>query len=108
MRDYEVTYVLSPNLEEETIAGFIEKFSDIVKSTGSEVAGIDNLGKKKLAYEIKNHKEGYYIVMKFKGVGETVSELGRILKIQDEVLRHIIVKLNTRKTSKHKKEKLVV
>lgn len=91
MKDYEVIYILSPNLEDEVIAGFIEKFENIIRSSSGEIQSTDKIGRKKLAYEIKGNKDGYYIIMRFKAMNETVTELGRILKIQDEVLRYIIV-----------------
>ncbi|HEY2474520.1 MAG TPA: 30S ribosomal protein S6 [Candidatus Cybelea sp.] len=94
MTDYEVTYILRPSLEESEIEERAKAIAEIVKGQGGEVGAIERLGKKRLAYEINDAREGTYVVMGFKA-GPTVSkELDRQLKLHEDVLRALIVKLD--------------
>ncbi len=93
MRKYETVFVIRPDLEEEQTAEVIEKFTGIIANNGGEVTNIDKWGKKRLAYEINHVKEGYYVLVNFDGEAETVKELDRLYKISDDIIRHIIVRL---------------
>ena len=66
MTDYEVTYIFRPSLEENEVEERANAIAEIVKGQGGEVTGIERLGKKRLAYEIKDAREGTYVVMQFK------------------------------------------
>jgi small subunit ribosomal protein S6 len=96
MTNYEVTYILRPALEESEVEERSNAIAEIVKSHGGEVVGIEKLGKKRLAYEIKDAREGYYVVMQFKGEPATSKELERLLKLHEDVLRELIVRLDAR------------
>ncbi|MGQ9823713.1 MAG: 30S ribosomal protein S6 [Desulfotomaculales bacterium] len=88
---YEVMFILRPDLEEEKVTEVMEKFRSLVETHQGEVTKLDKWGKRRLAYQIKNFREGVYLILKFKGGAEIVRELDRVLKISDEVIRHIIV-----------------
>ncbi|MBI3946847.1 MAG: 30S ribosomal protein S6 [Armatimonadetes bacterium] len=92
MRDYEVTYVIDPTLEEEQVTTLIERFSNLVTSNGGTVAGIDRWEKRKLAYEINGKREGIYVVMTFRASPEAKAELDRMLRIAEGAIRHLIVR----------------
>lgn len=92
MRFYEAAYILSPQIDEEVENSIVEKFSQAITSDGGEVQGIDKWGKKRLAYPVKGFKEGNYIIMRFKSSIKTASEIERLLKLQDEVLKSLLVK----------------
>jgi small subunit ribosomal protein S6 len=96
MTDYEVTYILRPALEETEVEERANAIAEIVKSQGGEVGAIERLGKKRLAYEIKDAREGNYVVMQFKGGGGLSKELDRQLKLHEDVLRALIVKLDAK------------
>jgi small subunit ribosomal protein S6 len=96
MTDYEVTYILRPSLEESDIEQRANAIAQIVKSQGGEVTGVERLGKKRLAYEIKDVREGNYVVMQFKGEPAVPKELERQLKLHEDVLRALIVRLDAR------------
>jgi small subunit ribosomal protein S6 len=85
--------ILDPTLETEAIDTTIARFSDVVAKNDGKVGNINKWGKRRLAYEIGQHTEGYYYVMNFEGENSTVSELDRILKIADDVVRHMIIRL---------------
>lgn len=94
MRVYEVTYILDPGLEEEQITQAQDKFSEMVTKSGGEIVNVENWGKRKLAYELKGHKEGVYIMMRISSAEESAKSLRRNLSIADEVLRSMLVRLN--------------
>ncbi len=94
MRNYEVVFVLRPDLDEENNAVTIEKFKNIIESHGGEILKLDKWGKRRLAYEVRDFKEGLYVIAQFKAKPEVAAELDRVLKITDQVLRHIIVREN--------------
>ncbi|MDI3538417.1 MAG: small subunit ribosomal protein [Bacillota bacterium] len=99
MARYEVLYVLAPNLEEEAYAAYTERFSNIIKDNGGQVEKVDTWGKRRLAYEIKKFREGYYTVIYFNAPAECVKELDRVLKITEPVLRHLIVRHEEKKSA---------
>ena len=91
MNKYESVIIINPNLEAEAIKGLIEKFSNLINNNG-KVDSVEEIGKKKLAYEIKKNKEGYYIIIKFEAKPEVITELERVYRIADEVIKFIVVK----------------
>ena len=93
MRTYEATYILDPNLTEDDVPRLVEKFSNQVASKG-EVMTVDNWGRRRLSFEIKGRREGIYVTMRFKATSDVADELGRVLRLTDEVIRNMIVRLN--------------
>jgi small subunit ribosomal protein S6 len=93
VRAYELMYILSPNLEEEAIADLVARFEGIITSGGGEIEKTEQLGKRRLAYEIQGYQEGFYVLTNFKSPVETAQELDRIIKITDNVLRYLIIKI---------------
>lgn len=89
---YEVMYIVKPGLEEETYQGLIDRFNGVIQAQGGSVTSVDKWGIRKLAYDIQKHREGYYVVANFTGPSTCAQELDRVLKITDEVLRHMIVR----------------
>lgn len=91
MRNYELMYIVKPELDEEQLTGVIEKFANLIAANGGEVVSTDKWGKRRLAYEIKDYREGVYILVNFKGEAGTAQELDRVLKITDDILRFMII-----------------
>lgn len=81
-----------PNLEEEAMDAILERMSSIITATSGEVTKVDKWGKRRIAYEIKEDTEGFYVVIDFKADNEAIAELDRVLKITDEVLRFLLVR----------------
>ncbi|NLW59402.1 MAG: 30S ribosomal protein S6 [Firmicutes bacterium] len=92
---YESVIILSPQLDEEALENAINRIQDVIKNGEGEVTKVDRWGKRRLAYEINNHTEGYYLVVEMKAPSATAQELDRVLRISDDVIRHLIVRLNT-------------
>ena len=83
MKNYELVFVVKPNADEETKAAVI--------ATEGEVATVDTWGTKKLAYPIAKFTEGYYVLVNFKSGVDVPKEIDRHLKINENVIRHMIV-----------------
>lgn len=79
-------------MEEEATNAVIEKFSTLITNNGGTIENEDRWGKKRLAYEIKDCVDGYYCLFNFKAEPACVFELDRVMKITDDVLKHMIIK----------------
>ncbi|MNJ40864.1 30S ribosomal protein S6 [compost metagenome] len=91
MRKYEVMYIIRPDLEQEALQALVDKFQGIIQN-GGEIIKHDVLGKRRLAYEINKIRDGVYVLVNFNATPEVVSELERIMKISDEVIRYLITR----------------
>ena len=92
MNAYEILLILKPELEEEAYLGTVEKFTNLIANNQGEIVSVDKWGKRRLAYEIDDRREGFYTLVNFKGLAATAQELDRVLKITDEVLRYLITR----------------
>ena len=91
MRSYELMFILKPDMEEEAIQVAIDKYSAIITDGQGELVSVDKWGKRRLAYEIKDLMEGFYVLVNFKSEPAVVKELDRVMKISDDMLRFMIV-----------------
>lgn len=91
MNKYESVVIINPNVEETKLKELIERFQTLINSDG-KVEQVNELGKKKLAYEINKNKEGYYVVYDFEAKPKLIAELERNYRITDEVIKFIVVK----------------
>ncbi|GAK41475.1 30S ribosomal protein S6 [Paenibacillus urinalis] len=90
MRKYEVMYIIRPDIEQEAVQAAVEKFQGIISNGGGEITKHDVMGKRRLAYEIKKFRDGHYVLVNFTAEPAVVSEMERIMKISDEVIRYLI------------------
>jgi small subunit ribosomal protein S6 len=90
---YEAMLIVIPELDEEQLENTISRFRTIIERTGGEPREANHWGRRKLAYEIDSRTDGYYVVMEFTAGERTLVELKRILRVSDDVLRHMVVKL---------------
>jgi small subunit ribosomal protein S6 len=93
-RQYEALYVVSPEITEEGVTELHERVAEIVDQLGGKIDKTDNWGRRRLAYEIDRHKEGTYVLELFSGPAELVAELDRRLKVADDILRYLIVRVD--------------
>lgn len=92
MRDYEVVYIFDSTLEEPAVNERLERFHQQLTSDGKgEITAIDHWGKRQLAYPIAKRTNGYYVVAQFKAEMESLPEYERLLKLDEGVLRYLIV-----------------
>ncbi|UBH09779.1 30S ribosomal protein S6 [Macrococcus armenti] len=92
MRNYEIMYVVRPNIEEDAKKALIERFEQILTSNGAEIIESKDWGKRRLAYEINDFKEGFYQIVRVKSTDEATNEFDRLAKINDDIIRHIVVR----------------
>lgn len=92
MNKYESVIIINPNVDEEGIKGLVQRLTDLINNDG-KVEKVDELGKKKLAYEIQKNKEGYYVVFNFEANPDLISELERNYRITDEVIKFMTIKV---------------
>ncbi len=93
MRKYEIMYILNASMEEAARQQLIESLHGIITSEGGTLDKVDEWGIKEFAYEINHMSKGYYMVVTFQAEVETVAELDRICRINQNVVRHLIVNL---------------
>ena len=93
MNKYESVIIINPTVDEEGVKSLVKKFTDLINTDG-KVEKVDELGKKKLAYEVQKNKEGYYVVFYFEANPNLISELERNYRITDEVIKFMTIKVD--------------
>ncbi|HHY36395.1 MAG TPA: 30S ribosomal protein S6 [Firmicutes bacterium] len=89
---YELMVILNPELSEEETESTLQRLQDIVREGKGEVSNLDKWGKRRLAYEVKKFREGYYAVMNFKAAPAVAAEVERIIKITDNIIRYLLIR----------------
>ena len=91
MNKYESVIIINPNVDEAGLKALQDKFTGLINENG-KVEEVVDMGKRKLAYEIKKHSEGNYVLFNFEANPSLISELERIYRITDEVIKFIVVR----------------
>jgi small subunit ribosomal protein S6 len=97
MNCYETLFVVKPTLTEEETAAQIAKIKDVLTKEGAEILATDDMGMRKLAYQVQKNDRGYYTVVYFKAAGSVIQELERNLKINEDVIKFLTVKYTNNK-----------
>lgn len=92
MRKYELMYIIRPNIEDEAKKALVERFSGVLTTNGAEIAEAKEWGKRRLAYEINDFRDGYYQLVKVNATPAAVEEFSRLAKISEDIIRHIVIK----------------
>ena len=93
-RQYELIYIVSPETDEEGVSAMHVQITEIAEKMGGQIERTDNWGRRRLAYEINRHREGTYVLELINGPGEMVREIDRRLRVHDQVLRHLVVRVD--------------
>ena len=94
MNKYDAMYIISPTVDEEARKALIAEINAIFTSRGTQEVKVNEWGNRKLAYEINDFKEGYYVDLEFDcDSNEALLEYDRVCNIKDSIIRHIVVKL---------------
>lgn len=101
---YEIMYIIVPDLESEELDKAIDRVKGAIEKTGGQVEYEKKMGKQKLAYEIQDYKEGYYVLMHVQGGEEMISELDHVFKMNEEYMRNIVIGLDEEKMKEQEKE----
>lgn len=92
MKKYEIMYIIRPNMEEEAQKALVERFANVLTTNGAEITNAKEWGKRRLAYEINDFREGVYMVSKVNASAAAVQEFERLAKISEDIIRHIVVR----------------
>lgn len=92
MKKYEVMYIIRPNIEDEAKKALVERFSTILTDNGAEITEAKDWGKRRLAYEINDFRDGYYQLVNVQAASAAVEEFSRLAKISEDIIRHIVIK----------------
>lgn len=104
-RDYELGFILNPEVSEEQNSSILERIQQIVNNHDGQVVRINQWGRRRLAYPIEHQRDGFYVFFDMILTPETVSELDRNLKVTEEVLRHIIIRRDPKIAQKEREER---
>jgi small subunit ribosomal protein S6 len=96
-RQYELLYILPPDSTEQQVGELHEQIASVVSRLNGQIEKTDNWGRRRLAYEIGPHKEGVYVLELINGSGDLMKELDRRLRVLDQVIRHIVVRVDEEK-----------
>ena len=91
MNKYESIIIINPNCTDEAIKALESKFTGLINENG-KIESVEKIGKKRLAYEIKKNREGYYILFNFEAKPDSIAELERNYRITDEIIKFMTVK----------------
>ena len=92
MRRYETIYIIRPGASEDDITAIIDRTNGVIEKFGGKIDLLDRWGIKKLAYTIAKETQGYYVFSEYAGMPEAVSEIERLFRIDDKVLKYMTVK----------------
>jgi small subunit ribosomal protein S6 len=101
-RDYELGFILSPEVNEEETRAILDRIEQIVTAPGGQISKVTQWGRRRLAYPIQRHRDGYYIFTDMILTPETVAELERTLKVSEIVLRYVVRKRDARIAQKER------
>ena len=91
MNKYESIIIVNPNVDEAGLKEIEERFTGLINENG-KVESVENMGKRKLAYEIKKFNEGTYMLFNFEAKPDSIAELERIYRITDNIIKYIVIK----------------
>ena len=99
-RVYEVMYIITPESTDEDVTRINENLQGVIEKEGGTVVKLENMGRRRLAYEIKRKTEGHYVLFEIEGSGSEIAELERRMRVNDAIIRYITVRVDEeRKTA---------
>lgn len=93
MRQYETMYILKPDVEAEQTSDLVQKYQSFVTDKAGTIDQLQEIGKRRMAYEIERFREGYYVLMQYSADTDFTRELERMMRIDEKVLRYLTVRL---------------
>jgi small subunit ribosomal protein S6 len=91
LRQYELTFIVRPDIDEDSLAAVIARVQQTITANGGTVLRTDNWGKRRLAYQIRRYSEGYYTLVHTEMNDKAIRETERMLKLSEDVMRHLLV-----------------
>ncbi len=103
-RDYELGFILNPEVNEEQTGAVLTRISQVVTNYDGQIVRVNQWGRRRMAYPIEHHRDGYYIFMDMILTPETVAELDRTLKVSEDVLRHMVIRRDPKAVKKERED----
>lgn len=100
---YELTYIISPVLEDDQYEEIVGKFTELIRDNGGEIDEVDEWGIRKFEYEMDGKSSGYYVNAFFTAPGELIGKLERALRIDDQIMRYLTLKYDA-KMMRHREQ----
>ncbi|HYK84541.1 MAG TPA: 30S ribosomal protein S6 [Ktedonobacteraceae bacterium] len=104
-RDYELGFILNPEVSEEQTRTILERVEQVVTNHGGQVVRVNQWGRRRLGYPIQHHRDGFYVFVDMILTPDSVAELDRTLKVSEEVLRHLIKRRDPKTVQKEREER---
>ena len=87
MRKYEIMLILPADADDQVVSGAVDRIAKVIGTSGGQVGGVERWGRRRMAYEMAKHTEGYYVVVECTAEPTSIKELDRVLSLADEVIR---------------------
>ena len=94
MRNYEIIFIVRPDVTEEDVDKLIAQMEGVVAGAGGKLEKVEKLGRRRLAYRVQKQREGFYVLFRLQGSGDTVKEFERRLKVIDTVIKYLSVRID--------------
>jgi small subunit ribosomal protein S6 len=94
VRAYELIFIGDPELDQEALDATVERIQGVITANGGEIIKVDSMGRRRLAYPIKRRREGHYMLIHARLDNTAIAELERSLRLAEDVLRHMLVRLD--------------
>ena len=105
---YETMYILRPDLGDEQVEQAVTKYQNLLREQGAEDIQIQNRGKRRLAYEIKKHRDGIYIQLNYTAPATAIAPFERAMRLSEEVIRYLTIKQEVTEAKVAKEEAVSV
>ncbi len=107
MRIYEELFIIQPEAQEEEVDQIVEQLTGSISQGGGQVDKVEKWGKRRLAYRVDKHREGFYVLMQFTAPATAVKELERRLRVTDAVIKYLTVRIdeNLKRIEKRRKQR---
>ena len=93
MKQYEIMFIVRPDLEKDATAKVVKEFEKVLTDKKANILSSKEIGGQELAYEINGHKTGYYYLINVEASNEAINEFNRLATLSEDVIRHIVIKL---------------
>jgi small subunit ribosomal protein S6 len=94
MRVYEVLFIVAPNTEADDVESLVTQLSDVATNQGAQIAKVERMGRRRLAYPIQKFNEGFYVVLTIEGSGAEIAEIERRMRVSDAIIRYLTIRID--------------
>ena len=103
-RDYELGFILNPEVNEEQTGAILARISQLVTNYDGQIVRVNQWGRRRMAYPIEHNRDGYYVFIDMVLTPETVAELDRTLKVSEDILRHMVIRRDPKAAKKERED----